>query len=312
MKKIYQILILGIIGFSACKKEQEVSNPDFQVSSKKLTYKAGDTVVFNLSGDPDILSFYSGERTSDYDFLKEDLVFSATTALSFRTTKYAGNNPDCATLKYSTDFNGTYDIASIRQANWIDISDRFHLASTLGTSAVYENSGEQDISDLFPAADKPIHFAWFFTTKQNSSRTRYQVERFEIRGLVENEEDLSGVKYNFVNCAFKMVEGEGFLIQNSTAQYPRVTSTYIYWDGVFANTSFKEGWAVSAPIYSAEKINLGPAIATGIKGVSDIPLTSYSYAYKKPGKYKVVFVAANANIYERKEVVKELEITIEP
>lgn len=60
-----------------------------------------------------------------------------------------GNNPDCAKLMYSTNFNGTYDIASIRQASWTDISDRFHLASTLGTSAVYENSGELDISDLF-------------------------------------------------------------------------------------------------------------------------------------------------------------------
>lgn len=312
MKQLFQILFLGIIVFSSCKKEQEVLNPDFQVSSTSLTYKVGDTVVFNLSGDPDIISFYSGERASDYDFLNKDLVYPATTALSFRSTKYAGNNLDCARLKYSTDFNGTYDIASIRQASWTDISDRFHIPTAIGVNPVYEYSEEKDISDLFSSADQPIYFAWFFTTKENSSRTRVQVERFEVRGVVTDEEDLSGVKYDFINCAFKMVQGEGFLTQSSPTQYPRITSTYIYWDGVFANTSFKEGWAVSAPLYSAEKINLGPAVPVGIKGGSDAALSSYRYAYRKPGTYKVVFVATNANIYDKKQVVRELEITIEP
>ena len=312
MKKIYVLMFFAFIALSACDKEKNMVAPNFEVTTTKSTYKVGETVVFNLSGNPDIISFYSGEVSSDYNFKGKDRVFDATTALSFQLAKYAGNNPNCAALKYSTDFNGTYDIASIRKATWTDISDRFYISSIESDVPVFKYSGEKDISDIFPDTSTPVYLAWFFTTNQNSNRTRVQMQNFQIRGLVAADDDLSNVKYGFVDCAFKMVQGEGFLTQSSATQYPRVTSTYVYWDGVYANTSFKEGWAITAPLYSAGKLNVGPAVPLGIKAVSDPQLTTYSYIFKEPGTYKVVFVAANSNIYDRKEVVREMEIVIAP
>ncbi len=39
---------------------------------------------------------------------------------------------------------------------------------------------------------------------------------------------------------------------------------------------------------------------------------SYTYKFTKPGVYKVYFIAANANINESREVIRQIDITIEP
>ena len=312
MKCCTLIIALGFLFLVACQKETTVEAPVFDVTVSLSTIKAGDSVEFTLSGNPDIMTFYSGEAGSDYAFKDKERIYGATTSLSFQSAKYAGDNDDCAALKYSTDFSGVYEPDAIRQATWIDISERFNIPDINGTSAVMEASGERDITDLFPDADTPIYFGWFFTTNENSGRTRFQVRDFEVIGVVAENPELSAAKYNFVSSGFTMVKGEGFQIQDHPTTTPRVTETAIIWDGVFATTSFKEGWAVSLPIYGASQINLGSDYGTPIKALIDPPLTAHSFTYEKPGTYTATFVATNASVYEVKENTKQITIIVTP
>lgn len=311
MKKIHIIfqLCLVLLCFS-CKKEYAVKEPNLAITVEKNTFKVGDTIRFNFDGEADFISFYSGKIGSDYDFHAKDRVYEANTVLSFRSAKYAGANPDCCTLKYSTDFNGTYDRASIRSATWTDISDRFFIPGIVGTAATFSDSGVKDIADLFPATNKPIYFGWFFKTAANSQRTQFQVAEFKIQGIVLQNPALSGVKYDFVDFNFKMVLGEGF--DGVTASLPNVNATRMLWTGVFNNDTFKEGWAVSGPINKSSQVNLGLDKPVVIKIVSDPESASYRYVYDEPGEYTATFVVANSSVYGRKEVVKQLKFTITP
>lgn len=294
-----------------CAKEYHVEEPTLQITVAKSTVKVGDVVVFNFDGNADFISFYSGEKGMDYAFHNKERIYQSNNVLSFRSAKYAGNNTDCARLKYSTDFNGVYDRAAIRAATWIDITDQFTIPPIVGTSATFSNSGDVEISNLFPADGKPVYFGWFFTTQANSQRTQFQVAEFKIQGVVTQDPSLSGVVYDFVDCAFKLVLGEGF-DGVTVSPVPNVNSTRILWSGTFANDTFKEGWAISAPLHKSEQVNLGLDKPNPIKIVSDPESASYQYVYKTAGKYIATFVVANSSVYGRKEVVKQIEINVEP
>lgn len=311
MKFCYYITTVCFLFFISCKKETDIKVPHFEAHTSSNTYKVGDIIQFDVESNADVITFYSGQRGDDYAFKDAERVYPATTSLSFLSAMYAGNNGNCAVLKYSTNFNGIKEPESIRQAHW-DPVQGFHIPGINGSSAVFENSGEQNITHLFPDANTPIYFAWFFTTNENSNRTRFQVQNFELKGVVADEPDLTAVKYDFASCGFQMVKGEGFLIQDHKDTTPRVTATAIIWDGVYATTSFKEGWAVSNPLYNVTEINLGRDYGTAIKSALEVPLTVHQVRYDTPGTYTATFVAANTTVYGTKEVVKQIELIIEP
>ncbi|NGM63216.1 DUF5017 domain-containing protein [Sphingobacterium sp. SGG-5] len=313
MKANYILVSLFIsCTWFSCEKTTVPKAPEFDAKVPSSIYKVGDSIIFNLEGNPDVITFYSGENGAAYSFKGQERVYAATTGLSFYSAMYAGDNPECAALKYSTDYTGVYTPEAIRQATWVDITDRFHIPPINGTAAVLEPSGEKDISDIFPDETTPVYFAWFFTTNENSGRTRFQIRDFEVKGIVTDDPDVSGVTYDFLSCGFQMIKGEGFEIQDHETTTPRVTEAMILWDGVFANTSFKEGWAVSLPIYPTTEVNLGRDYGVGIKSALDARLLSHGYVYRKPGNYRVTFVAADANAYGKSEVVKHIDITVIP
>ena len=70
MKLRYHLLLFGSFAMVSCQKNLVVKNaPDFTVAvDAATTYKAGEPVVFNLQGNADVISFYSGEIFRDYAF----------------------------------------------------------------------------------------------------------------------------------------------------------------------------------------------------------------------------------------------------
>ncbi|NGM90220.1 DUF5017 domain-containing protein, partial [Parapusillimonas sp. SGNA-6] len=61
MKNSIFITIITASLLAACRKH-EVQNPSFDVALlEKATYKVGEEVTFNLSGEADQVTFYSGE-----------------------------------------------------------------------------------------------------------------------------------------------------------------------------------------------------------------------------------------------------------
>jgi len=57
---IKYLLFLSV--FVACKKYDAIETPSgFDVTTIKLTYKVGDSVLINFSGHPYLINFYSGK-----------------------------------------------------------------------------------------------------------------------------------------------------------------------------------------------------------------------------------------------------------
>jgi hypothetical protein len=59
-------LLVAVIICTSCEREK-VSVPSLEVSVTSATYKAGDTVTFNFKGNPDNITFYSGEPGHQYE-----------------------------------------------------------------------------------------------------------------------------------------------------------------------------------------------------------------------------------------------------
>lgn len=307
--KLSIIFFLAIcLFFGSCTKDK-IEAVDFSVNAVSNIVKVGDAVQFNFTGSPDIIAFYSGEFLSDYDFIAKEKKFKASNVLSFFSTKYSGVNNDCARLKYSTNFNGSYDSVSIAKADWIDITSRFYIPDITPTSVFYD-SGEVDITDMVESTNNTIYFGWFFETKENSRRTIFKVNDWQIKAVSKDDTSIVQSKYTHVSSAFKMLLGSGWA--NETTDIPLVNTTQIVWTGVSANVTSKQGWAITAPLYLPKEINYGIAHSIAVKSLKDGNLSRYTYTYDKPGTYQVTFMAANSGIYGRSEVIRQLTITVEP
>ncbi|CAL1519454.1 DUF5017 domain-containing protein [Chitinophaga sp. MM2321] len=69
MRILSFITILAVSAMLAsCEKELKPKPISFDVATTGNTYHAGDTVFFTLSGNPDIITFYSGQAGADYTF----------------------------------------------------------------------------------------------------------------------------------------------------------------------------------------------------------------------------------------------------
>lgn len=184
----YHILLLSaLFAMVSCRKQLIVKDaPDFSVSiDGTTTYKAGEPVVFNLQGDADVISFFSGEIFRDYTFKdgREIDVAGHGLNLSFNSAVApgtpAGTQANQFSILASTNFNGDYNsLASVKAATWTDITGRF----ILGTSAAFKASGLQDISDLL-VNGKPIYFALRYINKPqiaNGFARQWMVEKFTL------------------------------------------------------------------------------------------------------------------------------------
>ncbi len=186
MKFKYIIILFIMFAAISCRKMLIVKDaPDFTVFTDATTYKAGEPINFNIQGNAEIISFYSGEIFHEYAFRegREVDVTGQGLNLSFNSAVApgtpAGTQENQFSLLVSTNFSGNYDnLASVKAATWTDITDRF----TLGTSAAFTASGKQDISDLL-VAGKPIYFAFRYINKpqvDNGFARQWMVENFAL------------------------------------------------------------------------------------------------------------------------------------
>lgn len=300
--------IIGVL--SSCTDSfDEVSTPkDFAVSTEKDTYKVGEKVVFNISGDVDFINFFSGEEGSDYAYHDKDRIYEDEMMLSFSTAQYPANstNIDCARLLYSNDFPAVYEEQWVKLSTWIDITDKVNYPRVSDTNYVLYDTEGFPLADLFDGSGLPLYFCWEFVTEANSQRTRFRVDNWQIYGKKTGK-----LFYSFVDSNFQMIQGSGFALENSASYYPRVTSMFILWDGVWASTVKKEGWAISDPIELSEAINAGHDRSISIKTIGDPVMRAYNYYFETPGTYTVTFEAINANANGQKSVTAQKTITIE-
>ena len=320
MKKIIYIMPVLFSLFISCQTEK-IDLPELEVSTDSTTYHVGDTVIFHLNGNPDIISFYSGEPGNAYEFANQDRIVESTTTVSFQTQNrsqtYVGIDAGSSycqdnqlKVKISTDFNGKMNSDSVKSATWIDITDKFSLGPlSCSSSSSYIAAGTVDLTQYL-ADEQPFYFAFEYINRPNKDFGNSNIWRFS----------------NFAITAVSDAGSVNIASQSSALWSPVFVGES--WDPVrgFSSTTTvvtmradpayrdieQELWCISAPLKVDKVINVGADISVPIKAVSEIPLTTYNHTFKKTGSYTVTFLAANSNIYDRKEVIRQIQITVEP
>jgi len=250
----------------------------------------------------------------DYEFRAGRIVDTITggAVLSFSSAVNLGTQANQLFVMASTNFNGDYSsITSVRAAAWTDITARFKY----GTSTTFLATSA-DLSDLM-VKGKPLYIAFKYATKPQA--TNGVARQWSIQSLtLASKYKLDNT--TILNYADQASAGFQLVDENKTTApaLSTITTSKITLQGnlydplaVPVKDPAGENWAISAPI-NTDKVNMGPDWSTPIKGMTGAALKEYRYTYPKAGNYKAVFVTSNGTINESWQVVKTLNITINP
>lgn len=310
MKKYILYLAFLSILSSACKKELVVDSPKLEIDPSEVNVKANSKITFSLKGNPDIISFYSGEFGASYEFVQESRKLSTDISLKFDSQILDGTQENQFAVMISSDFNGTYDLANIKTATWTDVTSRFRMA-TPGDNRVLVSSGEAKINDLI-VNNKPIYIGLRYLTKSQPLFGQFNLWRVQNL-LLQSTDQLNGTVavMTQANGAWKSIQSS-----NYDANRGSILTNNITFQGNSPTGPNKdqdtEAWAISKIIPVSTLTDLGPDKALPIKSLSDPALKSYTYTYTKPGKYTAAFVAINGGLKENKKLMKQVNITVTP
>ena len=304
MKWSYLLLLLsGLFVITACDKSLDLeADPELAVATEKKTYHVGEEVNFKFSGNPGVITFYSGEVGNDYAYRNGRILPAGKVTVTMSTSVNYGSQPDQFAILASTDFNGKYTIGDIKAATWTDITGRF----TLATDVNYVNAGLADVSDLV-VEGKPMYFClrYIYDPARGAGRT-WGIRTFEV-----NTNTILGK----TTLATQTTAGFGLYYygpKETTGRSGITSTTITLRSNAAGNTAdYTEDWCVSSGMEAGSK-DLGPDRPVPVKGYSDARPDFYTYTYTAAGNYTARFVATNATIKEVSTMVKEVEVEVVP
>lgn len=289
------VALVSLLAIQACNKH-EVENPAFDVTTAKTTYKAGDAITFNISGNPDLLVFFSGEPGKKYENINR-IKADGKPILKFVTSAQNGTQINSLAVLISADFNGTYSPGGIAAATWTDITSKATLSA--GTANVA--SGDIDLSD-FAGAER-VFIAFKFTGQQSATSPQRQ---WTITNFVLNNVLTDGTVFPL----FANISAPNWLaidVANPAAKWT-VSASQLLINGGAVNSANNEDWVVSSGVNLK---TITPDFGTPIKDFTSL-LPSYTYKYTAAGNYTATFLGSTNNVYGKKEVVKTVSLTITP
>lgn len=320
MRNIICLLLTGTVLLTSCSKEIKLTPgiDEFDIKTEKATYKVGEEVKFNIEGNPDIITFYSGEVFSQYEYRKGRIISAEKPSLSFTSARTSGTRqPDQLRVYVLTDYSGATDFASLQSAEKYNITDKL----TLAVNITFTPSGTIDLEEAIKSAGgeikpgKPFYIAFQYIARPQAQFGNWQTWNIQAFSLVAQSITGAIPLSNMANSGFKFIEEKpesapstSSLTYNASNALTRVVlnapATTV--DPALLPV---EVWAVSKE-FKLDETDNGPDRPLSIKGNVDPRLTEYNYYYEKPGVYKVYFVATNASVSESRQVVREIEITI--
>ncbi len=295
MNKIISFFTISLIAVS-CTKRDKIEAPDFDVTTSTTSYKVGDTITFNISGDPQNIVFWSGMPGNVYEY--RDRLFTTGNKLlvKFNTYQQFGIRNNLSVL-VSNNFNGTYDTTNVKAATWTDITTRVSLSQ--GADQV--QSGTVDMSE-FTDGNKSATIAFRYITTSLITQNRWVIRTFNADNQTPDGTVIPLA--NMTTAAWKAVS-----FQNPAAVWS-ITSAQLLLQG--STTALDDDWVLTK--------SFNPNAASPDKGVpiKNITTNLIKYVaagvYTKPGTYKVVFEATNASYQNDKQerALKEITLTITP
>jgi hypothetical protein len=314
MKKIF--LFISLISLLACEKQEDLG--EFSVSlDSNNTYVAGKPVVFNLSGNPNYISLFTGEKGSRYEYRNRTSIKEEGTQLIFKFSALVSQRPPENSLDFlvSSEFEGisrngySLDSALLKNTKWDTLTTELNLPITQNGSSNVE-------VDLTAYLDKPTSIAFRY---QSDARANVRQPHWELTNIglflvkPDGTEVPAGLDIQNLFGNFDYQNKVNPYLYNTTSTnegkwYKRTVNNSINlrWTERGLNKPSNLDYLFINPIVLNQA---KPDLPIGIKSVHE-KLSSYSYVFKEPGTYKVVFVARNHDNREDRETIKEITVNV--
>lgn len=186
------------------------------------------------------------------------------------------------------------------------------LLSTINTAGVagMQTPTVVDLSDFANSETGEVYIAFKNTTTANALKPRgWNINNVSVTNTLRDG-TINTIIANVTAAGFKLVDVKNANFKWSLA--PNLTNPVLLSIGAGeAGEAENEDWAVTGPI-ALNKVQVADAGAPVTSITTLSPPTFYKYAFNTPGTYTVTFHAFNQSIKEKKEVVKELQITVTP
>jgi hypothetical protein len=293
MKNI-SILIIIFFAITSCKKESVVDLDTFRVVMTKIPTKVGDTAFFSIQGNPDFITFYSGERGRNYNFKDRIVAENSIPNIIFTTfgQGLSSQFPNSLSLMISTNYNG--NSTDIKSATWTDITRRAILsAGTTGTS-----SGTIDLSDFRKFDSVYIGFRYNAASSFTSSQPTWTIQSFNVNNLSLPDSTVYNIR------TISMQGWQTIDLSNSVNTW-QVSSSQLRITGGAANALANEDWVIAKVRLSEVTPDFGLPVKNIVEKVN-----SYFYIFSKAGSYKVTFLASANRSNLDKSVIQQFDITI--
>jgi plastocyanin len=278
----------------SCSKRDRVEAPVFDVHTSSTTYKVGDTVTFEFTGDPQNIVFWSGMPGNVYEYKDRLLTTGNKLLIKFNTYQQYGIQDNLSVL-VSNDFNGIYDTTNVKKATWTDITTR----ATLSSGVDQTQSGTLDMSE-FTNGDKSVTLAFRYITTTIQSQNRWVVRTFNA--------DNQAADGSITSMATMSTAGWKAVDFKNPAAVWTITSAQLLLQG--SANALDDDWVLTK---SFNPTAVSPDKGVAIKNIT-VNLSKYTATgvYTKPGTYKAVFEATNGSYENIERIVKDVTLTITP
>ncbi len=290
----------------------EIATAETQTVGDTLVIKKSLPLKFNLSGNYDFLSFYSGETGHEYakhdikSYAKDDI---NTSVLSFGAMPQYGTIAGTLRVFISESFQGLklynskLDSTTIATHNWVEITEQCNLPTT--SAQVLQTS-----LSLIEYCDKDISLAFLYKTNQNTaSQPTWEIRDLKITNTLKNGA-ISVIKA--VDLGFSALDMFNLNGQTATNGVWNLNNIALITNPVMRIQSspvgavMNEDWLISTP----SKINRRlPDTAVAIGDIATTTET-FSYKYSSAGVYNVTFVAKKANLENKSDNTKTLIVKV--
>lgn len=217
------VVVAGL--FCSCEDAYDVTVPEFEVKLQEGEYYEGDAVRFEITGNADLVSFFSGEVGHDMDYYGCDRYTGVGELIATFKSIFYDSTPNAPTTGFgnstmspidengklrarmmvSTDFSGEkgigfyhgltdregYSKEAIQAATWIDVSDRFQWGTTVKRSDTDgdTDSGYGNLTDLV-VDGRPMYIAFVlnmpaFEGTRDTKRLRFSIFEFRFKAYPE-------------------------------------------------------------------------------------------------------------------------------
>ena len=303
-----------------------------------ITVKKGTPVNFLIDGDPDFLTFYSGEIGAEYrnrertTVAMEDIESSE---LTVTIEAQYGNPKDILSVFIAEDFKGLTkedfeaDSVAVESADWQTLIDKAPSKDDPGVPQVANfNAGVNTPVDMTPYLNKDITLGFCYKGVTNTAvQSKFYFKNLQIRNVMKNGQvitiDAKSFGFTALNMYYRHPDVVNANVSPSRKNvlegkpYATVTNnTCGMWNLVNMNNFFIHSTAAKTPLmYSwlvSDKLVINactPDSGVGIKNMTD-DLNTYAHTYNKVGTYTATFVARNANYKKQTEAVREYTVKV--